>query len=250
MRIPDVLPNIGWRNSPCSSTSSSSNCSAGLFFLPFSHGQPSEWRRKPTVFGNTNSTLWPLDSGAQTVKWWESSLFIYSLRPCLPPPLTPLFLLLLACCRFGAGGLSCIFHRGIGNCFATDHPDVGGQAPHTGQRKFSTVYKNPSVLMSRGRPLSGFWRRLAIGLWKSQQKRENGTKAEERHPQGPSQDKASLLMGFNALRQELAARKKENGVEEMPSQEDDAQMTTLKVKSTYMEMLEAVPHFSGKSFLT
>lgn len=65
--------------------------------------------------------------------------------------------------------------------------------------------------MRRCRPLSGFWRRLAIGLWKCQQKREKGTRAEEgekQFQQEQGQDKASLLLGFNALRQELGANKK------------------------------------------
>jgi hypothetical protein len=70
-----------------------------------------------------------------------------SLRPCLPPPLTPIFLLCLACCRFRAGSLSgcCIFPRFSSQSLGTDHPDMNGQAPHSPRRKFSNVYKNPSV---------------------------------------------------------------------------------------------------------
>jgi hypothetical protein len=100
------------------------------------------------------------------MKWKLSnySNFNLSVRPCLPPPLTPLFLLMLAFCRFGGGGLSCIFPRakssgGAKGCcpllagiVGADHPDAEGIGPHT---KFTNVYKNPSVRLDGTKNIGG-----------------------------------------------------------------------------------------------
>lgn len=76
--------------------------------------------------------------------------------------------------------------------------------------------------MSRARSLCGYWRRLAIRLWKKASKDSdvNEAVAEQQQQQqfssaaaaGGGQDRASLLMGFHALRQQMMERDGSRGM--------------------------------------
>ncbi|KAL3106203.1 hypothetical protein niasHT_016890 [Heterodera trifolii] len=188
---------------------------------------------------------------------WKYQLYSlttsFSVRPCLPPPFTPLFLLSVAFCRCGGGGaFSCLQRRkGIAQCLATDHPDFGGRAPNSPQSKYIVVYKNPSVPVSRGRPLCGYWRRLAVAQWKSATEQ---TPTEGRHQtQQQTADKAHLLIAFSCLQQQVdknngttkgAQRWKvmatEGGEEEKP--------TRLEVPASERDWLQLQPHYRPNSF--
>jgi hypothetical protein len=58
------------------------------------------------------------------------------------------------------------------------------------------------VLCIRGRPLAGYWRRLAIDLWKKEAAKPNMATTGKLAEIGKSAegDKATLLIGFNTMR--------------------------------------------------
>jgi hypothetical protein len=58
------------------------------------------------------------------------------------------------------------------------------------------------VLCARGRPLAGYWRRLAIDLWKREAGKSEATTTGKLAEMGKSAegDRATLLIGFNTMR--------------------------------------------------
>ncbi|VDK54946.1 unnamed protein product [Cylicostephanus goldi] len=93
----------------------------------------------------------------------------FSLRPPLPPPLTPLFFFCMACCRAGGqlGGMmsSLPDHPDV------DHKDRNRQVLSSRGRstvRFGSVYRNPSVPAKKNEFVNSFWRQLMIERWKEE----------------------------------------------------------------------------------
>uniref|UniRef100_A0A914HUU2 TRPM-like domain-containing protein n=1 Tax=Globodera rostochiensis TaxID=31243 RepID=A0A914HUU2_GLORO len=189
---------------------------------------------------------------------WKYQLYSlttsFSVRPCLPPPFTPLFLLSVACCRCGIGGLACILRRkGIAHCLATDHPDMGGQAPNSPRSKYFVVYKNPSVPVSRARPLCGYWRRLAIAQWKNAFGNETERPEEKQYQNAlhqPLADKAHLLISFSCLRQQMDSNGTTNGAKlwKVAVVGDGERPARFEIPASERSWLRLQPHYRPNSF--
>ncbi|KAF7640376.1 hypothetical protein Mgra_00000197 [Meloidogyne graminicola] len=120
----------------------------------------------------------------------------FSLRPCLPPPLTPIFLIILACCRFNSSSnFSCYSQNNTCNDYINLNDPFN-------KKKYCTVYKNPSVQNFRYQ--RSFWNNLAINLWNKIYKKS----VEIKQNQKTEHDKISLLIDFNSFTQKLLNEKK------------------------------------------
>ncbi|KAI1729333.1 protein ced-11 [Ditylenchus destructor] len=117
----------------------------------------------PILFALFARTAKQVDDEADHI--WKYQLYSlatnFSIRPCLPPPLTPIYLIILACCRM----TGCVPRR-IFDKSSTDHPDVQIMISSS-LNKPSTVYRNPSVPASRIKGQNRYWTRLSILYWKS-----------------------------------------------------------------------------------
>uniref|UniRef100_A0A0K0DQP3 SBF2 domain-containing protein n=1 Tax=Angiostrongylus cantonensis TaxID=6313 RepID=A0A0K0DQP3_ANGCA len=95
------------------------------------------------------------------------------LRPPLPPPLTPLFFLCMACRRVDGK---------LGQMMSThpDHPDVDHRDRARAAVRFGSVYRNASIPTKRSEFVNTFWRELMIDRWKKevQLKQDDSVKAE------------------------------------------------------------------------
>lgn len=65
----------------------------------------------------------------------------FSRRPFLPPPFTPIVLAAACGCKCNSYITDTIRYL----TESTDHPDVGAEHTTSSVRKFSNVYRNPSV---------------------------------------------------------------------------------------------------------
>ncbi|GMR42112.1 hypothetical protein PMAYCL1PPCAC_12307 [Pristionchus mayeri] len=101
----------------------------------------------------------------------------FSLRPPLPPPLTPFFFLFVACCRKGLQ---------TAHSLSSDHPDMAEKTWSRPER--GGVYRNPSVPQRGGNETT--WKEAAVKEW-----RKSRTKNEER-----SEEKEELAMIAEQLR--------------------------------------------------
>nr|CAD2202601.1 unnamed protein product [Meloidogyne enterolobii] len=189
----------------------------------------------PLLLAILISALFKLDKKEVEDIWMNqrySLIISFSLRPCLPPPLTPIFLAILACCKFGASGnFSCYPQNGFKN-----NNDVN-TSQNFGKRKYCTVYKNPSVQSFRYRSSGGFWRDLAINLLNELNK-EN--KIEE-IKQKTEIDKTSLLLDFSVFTQRLETEKESRW-------EYIKDTSRLKVNPSLRNWLRLLPHYRPNSF--
>uniref|UniRef100_A0A914MJ64 Uncharacterized protein n=1 Tax=Meloidogyne incognita TaxID=6306 RepID=A0A914MJ64_MELIC len=189
----------------------------------------------PLLLAILISALFKLDKQEIENIWINqrySLIISFSLRPCLPPPLTPIFLAILACCKFGASGnFSCYSQNGLKN-----NNDLN-TSQNFGKRKYCTVYKNPSVQSFRYRSSGGFWRDLAINLWNELNK-ENRI---EEIKQKTEIDKTSLLLDFSVFTQRL---EKENE----SRWEYIKDTSRLKVNPSLRNWLRLLPHYRPNSF--
>ncbi|VDM59274.1 unnamed protein product [Angiostrongylus costaricensis] len=98
---------------------------------------------------------------------------ILNLRPPLPPPLTPLFFLCMACRRVDGK---------LGQMMSThpEHPDVDHRDRARAAVRFGSVYRNASIPARRSEFVNTFWRELMIDRWKKevQLKQDDSVKAE------------------------------------------------------------------------
>ena len=87
------------------------------------------------------------------------------------------------------------------------------------------------VLCARGRPLTGYWRRLAIDLWKKEAgKPETATtgKLAEMRKRAEG-DRATLLIGFNTMRDQCVPMP---SLEEATKEREEEDGNDTKIGST------------------
>ncbi|CAJ0597210.1 unnamed protein product [Cylicocyclus nassatus] len=119
----------------------------------------------PVLFAFFAKTAKSVDDEADKI--WKFQMYSlvteFSLRPPLPPPLTPLFFFCMACCRAGGqlGGMMSSF---------PDHPDVDHKDRGRSTVRFGSVYRNPSVPAKKNEFVNSFWRQLMIERWKEEQR--------------------------------------------------------------------------------
>ncbi|PIO67797.1 hypothetical protein TELCIR_10446 [Teladorsagia circumcincta] len=117
----------------------------------------------PILFAFFAKTAKSVDEEADKI--WKYQMYSlvteFSLRPPLPPPLTPLFFFCMACCR--AGGQ-------LGGMMSTypDHPDVDHRERGRSNVRFGSVYRNPSVPAKKNEFVNSFWRQLMIDRWREE----------------------------------------------------------------------------------
>ncbi|WKY02952.1 hypothetical protein Q1695_016335 [Nippostrongylus brasiliensis] len=124
----------------------------------------------PILFAFFSKTAKNVDEEADKI--WKYQMYAlvteFSLRPPLPPPLTPLFFFCVACCRTGGqlGGMMSNF---------PDHPDVDLRDKSRSTVRFGSVYRNPSVPAKKNEFVNSFWRQLMIDRWQE----ETQTRSEQ-----------------------------------------------------------------------
>ncbi|VDO61095.1 unnamed protein product [Heligmosomoides polygyrus] len=117
----------------------------------------------PILFAFFAKTAKSVDEEADKI--WKYQMYSlvteFSLRPPLPPPLTPLFFFCMACCRTGGqlGGMMTSY---------PDHPDVDHRDKARSTVRFGSVYRNPSVPAKRSEFVNSFWRQLMIDRWREE----------------------------------------------------------------------------------
>ncbi|EYC40953.1 hypothetical protein Y032_0588g358 [Ancylostoma ceylanicum] len=138
----------------------------------------------PVLFAFFAKTAKSVDDEADKI--WKFQMYSlvteFSLRPPLPPPLTPLFFFCMACCRAGGqlGGMMSSY---------PDHPDVDHRDRSRCTVRFGSVYRNPSVPAKKNEFVNSFWRQLMIDRWK-----------EETRPKHDFSGKAEVKKVQNQLR--------------------------------------------------
>ncbi|KAE9420030.1 hypothetical protein Angca_005665, partial [Angiostrongylus cantonensis] len=129
----------------------------------------------PVLFAFFAKTAKTVDEEADKI--WKFQMYSlvtdFSLRPPLPPPLTPLFFLCMACRRVDGK---------LGQMMSThpDHPDVDHRDRARAAVRFGSVYRNASIPTKRSEFVNTFWRELMIDRWKkeAQLKQDDSVKAE------------------------------------------------------------------------
>uniref|UniRef100_A0A0N4VSV6 RICTOR_N domain-containing protein n=1 Tax=Haemonchus placei TaxID=6290 RepID=A0A0N4VSV6_HAEPC len=117
----------------------------------------------PILFAFFAKTAKSVDDEADKI--WKYQMYSlvteFSLRPPLPPPLTPLFFFCMACCRAGGqlGGMMSSY---------PDHPDVDHRDRVRSTVRFGSVYRNPSVPAKKNEFVNSFWRQLMIDRWREE----------------------------------------------------------------------------------
>uniref|UniRef100_A0AC34FPT2 Uncharacterized protein n=1 Tax=Panagrolaimus sp. ES5 TaxID=591445 RepID=A0AC34FPT2_9BILA len=125
----------------------------------------------PLLFALFAKTAKEVDDEADKI--WKYQLYglatDFSLRPCLPPPFTPLFFLGVTCCQLSS--CACGFFNKV-SFTSSDHPDVIHHSRNDtslllSPSKVSVVYRNPSVPNQKIGTTKHFYCKAALNYWKS-----------------------------------------------------------------------------------
>ena len=172
----------------------------------------------PILFALFSKTAREVDEEADQI--WKYQLYglamDFSYRLMLPPPLTPLALLIYACCgekRYHSDSF-------IGNPFkSVDHPDVykpsrSMESGFGSPGKYSVVYQNPSVPQPKHDPTKHFYSQAALDYWKNYRKKKD-LKFEEKFSEFTKEleEKVQYLIiasNFNGFKNQLDEKKQWN----------------------------------------
>ncbi|CAI4229077.1 unnamed protein product [Auanema sp. JU1783] len=129
----------------------------------------------PILFAFFARTAKAVDEEADKI--WKYQMYSlvsdFSVRPPVPPPLTPFFFLFLACCR--------VRGRLFGfSLSSSDHPDVNYKERSKSTHRFGVVYRNPSVPHKRHEYANSFWRQMAIDEWREKNKKHGSSNDESK----------------------------------------------------------------------
>uniref|UniRef100_A0A914X8X5 TRPM-like domain-containing protein n=1 Tax=Plectus sambesii TaxID=2011161 RepID=A0A914X8X5_9BILA len=108
----------------------------------------------PLLFALFAKTAKEVDDEADQI--WKHQLYglatDFSIRPPLPPPFTPLAILVLCLCRT-SGCLKNML------CSRSDHPDVADD----GRVRFGNIYRSSQ---NKDRQYYAYWKKLSLDMWK------------------------------------------------------------------------------------
>ncbi|KAK6744618.1 hypothetical protein RB195_011381 [Necator americanus] len=187
----------------------------------------------PVLFAFFAKTAKSVDEEADKI--WKFQMYSlvteFSLRPPLPPPLTPLFFFCMACCRAGGqlGGMMSSY---------PDHPDVDHRDRTRCTVRFGSVYRNPSVPAKKNEFVNSFWRQLMIDGWK-----------EETLPKHDISEKSEVKtvqkqLRMLALNNAYSARERRNKHEMELVPYADTEMKRLAVPSDERSWQILLPRYS------